>query len=102
MNPQTKHILTRWQSLDNGDGLRQAKTAARVLTVAGFVLCLCVVFGVAYGFHPIAIAVAATIMGWVIAERNALQTRAAQWPILKRYIDWKRVEADLRDDGMEN
>ena len=37
-------------------------------------------------------------MGWMIAERNALRTREAQWPIFKNYIDWKRVQDDLKDD----
>ena len=32
----------------------------------------------------------------VDAERNALRTRLAQWPVFKTYIDWKRVEEDLR------
>lgn len=42
------------------------------------------------------VAVAAAAMGWVIAERNALRTRLGQWPIFKTYIDWNRVEEDLR------
>jgi hypothetical protein len=27
-----------------------------------------------------------------------LRTRVAQWPIFKSYIDWKRVQDDLKDD----
>ena len=71
---------------------------ARVLSIVGFVLLMFVVFGVIYGLHPVLIAVAAAVMGWVVAERNALVTRAAQWPIFKSYIDWKRVQNDLNDD----
>jgi hypothetical protein len=58
-----------------------------------------VVFGVAYGLHPAAIAVAAAAMGWIIAETNALRWRLAQWPTLKRYIDWQRVHEDLAKDA---
>ena len=57
-----------------------------------------VVFAVVYKLHPVFVAVAATVMGWVIAERNALRSRIAQWPTFKRYIDWKRVQEDLRAD----
>jgi hypothetical protein len=68
---------------------------ARVLWIVGLVLCILVVLGVALKLHPAAVAVPAAIMGWIIAETNALRSRAAQWPIFKRYIDWKRVEQDL-------
>ena len=71
---------------------------ARVLWVVGLVLFLFVVLGVLYHLHPALIAVAAAVMGWVVAERNALRTRIAQWPIFKSYIDWRRVQDDLRDD----
>ena len=46
--------------------------------------------------HPAFVAIAAAVTGWVIAESNALRTRLAQWPIFKSYIDWKKVEEDLR------
>jgi hypothetical protein len=36
-------------------------------------------------------------MGWVVAESNALRTRLAQWPVFMTYIDWKRVDEDLRE-----
>jgi hypothetical protein len=50
-----------------------------------------------YGLHRAAIALLAAIGGWLIAESNALQTRMAQWPIFKQYINWERVAADLGD-----
>ena len=71
---------------------------ARVFWVVGLVLFLFVVLGVVYQLHPALIAVAAAATGWVVAERNALRTRIAQWPTFKNYIDWKRVQDDLRDD----
>lgn len=98
MTSETKQLLTRWQSLEKDGGLQRAASTARVLWIAGLVLFMFVVFGVVYRLHPALIAVAAAIMGWVIAERNALRNRAAQWPILKSYIDWKRVQDDLKDD----
>ena len=98
MTSETKQLLTRWQSLEKDGGLQRAASMARVLWMVGLVLCLFVVFGVVYRLHPALIAIAAAVMGWVIAERNALRTRAAQWPIFRSYIDWKRVQDDLKDD----
>jgi len=70
----------------------------RILWIAGLLLCIVVIFGISYGLHPVVVAIAAVVMGWVIAERNALRTRLSQWPILRRYIDWKRVQEDLAEN----
>jgi hypothetical protein len=96
MNTDTKQLLTRWQSLQKDGGLQRAASMARALWFVGLVLCIFVVLAVVYQLHPALVAVGAAAMGWVIAERNALRTRLAQWPIFKSYIDWKRVEEDLR------
>jgi hypothetical protein len=98
MNIETKRFLTRWQSLEKDGGLQRAVSVARVLWIVGLVLFMFVVFGLVYRLHPALIAAAAAVMGWVIAERNALRTRASQWPVFKNYIDWKRVQEDLKDD----
>ncbi len=98
MNIETKQLLTRWQALESGDGLRRAVSTSRVLWVVGLALFVFVVFAIVYRLHPAAVAVGAAVMGWVTAERNALRTRAAQWPTFKRYFDWKRVQEDLTSD----
>jgi hypothetical protein len=98
MNIETKQLLTRWQLLERDGGLRRAVSTARMLRIVGLVLFLFVVFGVVYSLHPALIAVAAAVMGWVVAERNALRTRITQWPIFKNYIDWKHVQEDLKAD----
>jgi hypothetical protein len=95
MDPHSKKLLLRWQALRKSDGLPRASSLARALWVSGFVLCLIVVFGIVYSWSPVAIAVAAAAMGWVIAESNALRSRLAQWPVFSRYIDWHRVDEDL-------
>jgi hypothetical protein len=95
MDPHSKKLLLRWQALQKSDGLQRASSLARALWFSGFVLCLVVVFGIVYLWSPVAIAVAAAAMGWVIAESNALRSRLAQWPFFSRYIDWRRVEEDL-------
>lgn len=96
MNPETRQLLTRWQALETDGSLRQAVLRARVLWIIGLALCGVVVFGVVYRLHPVVTSLAAAAMGWTIAESNALRARVGQWPIFKNYIDWKRVEEDLR------
>jgi hypothetical protein len=98
MTNETKEVLLRWQSLEKGDGLRRAASVIRVLWVVGVALSLFVVFGLVYSLEPAAVAVGAAIAGWVTAERNALMMRATQWPVLKQYIDWNRVQEDLTND----
>lgn len=96
MNPETKQLLTRWQSLEKSGALQRVGALVRLLWVAGLALGMFVVFAMIYRLHPALIAVAAAAMGWLIAESNALRTRLAQWPTFKNYIDWKKVEDDLR------
>ena len=96
MNAETRQLLSRWQSLERDGVLHHAASRARALWFFGLALCIFVVFAVIYRLHPAFVAVAAAAMGWVIAETNALRARIAQWPIFKAYIDWKRVEEDLR------
>ena len=50
-------------------------------------------------FAVMVVLAASAMMGWVVAERNALRTRIAQWSVFKTYIDWSRVEEDLRGSG---
>ena len=99
MNTDTRQLLNRWQSLKEDGGLQRAASMARTLWFVGLLLCLFVVFGVICRLHPALIAVASAVMGWVVAERNALRTRIAQWSVFKTYIDWRRVEEDLRGSG---
>ena len=96
MNTETKRLLSRWQSLERDGALKHAASRARALWFVGLTLCIFVGFAVIYRLHPAFVAVGAAAMGWLIAESNALRTRIAQWPIFKTYIDWKRVEEDLR------
>ena len=101
MNTETKQLLTRWQSLEKNGGLQRAGATDRFLWIVGLVLCIFVVLAVVYRLHPAFVAVAAAVMGWVVAESNALRTRLAQWPIFKRYIDWKLVQEDLSNDNKD-
>ena len=96
MNPDTKHFLARLQTLEKEGSIQRMNSMARALWVIGLALCLFVVYAVSSKIHPTFVAIAAAAMGWVVAECNALRTRCAQWPIFRSYIDWKKVEEDLR------
>jgi hypothetical protein len=98
MDPATKHLLNRWQSLRTEAGLKRAASVARWLWLAGLILALVVAFGLYYELPPLAVAAAASAMGWVVAERNALKSRISQWPMVVSYIDWGRVTNDLGGD----
>ena|ERR1700676_5398263 len=98
MPNQTIRLLARLDSLEKGDGIRHAKSVGRILFVVGLLLAIFVGIAMAYGLHPGFIAVAAAALGWIIAERNALRLRISQWPIMRNYVDWQRVQADLRRD----
>jgi Na+/H+ antiporter NhaD/arsenite permease-like protein len=101
MNTKSRNLLLRWQSLENDNRLQRAKFTIRVLGVSGLVLFIFVVLGVVFKLHPAVVAVAAAVMGWAVAARHALRTRVIQWPAVKRYVDWKRVQEDLRLDHTE-
>jgi hypothetical protein len=97
MDDHTKSILTRWQTLEGGEGLKKVRFYSYVLWLVGLLSCIFTVVGVAIGINPIATAISAAITGWIVAETNALRNRISQWPIFQRYIDWKRVHEDLCD-----
>jgi len=98
MERGAKNLLKRWQSLEEDNGLQRARFIARTLWLVGLALCLFVLLGVVFKLPSAVVAISATVMGWRIAESNALRTRIAQWPILRRYIDWKRVREDVGSD----
>jgi hypothetical protein len=72
---------------------------ALILRFVSLALFVVIVVGLSGRLHVVIVAVASAIMGWIIAESNALRNRLAQWPILRRYIDWKHVQEDLANDN---
>jgi len=97
MDKETRELLSRWESLRSANGLAHATSMTRILWLLGLVLFLGVVIGLYYALYPAVLAAASAVMGWVIAERNALKSRMSQWSIFSRYLDWERVRDDLRD-----
>ena len=97
MDIPRKQLLNRWESLQDGTGLARSAKLARLLSASGFLLVLLVTCAIAYRLSPIFVAAVSAVTGWVIAERNALQLRVSQWPILSEYIDWDHVRRDTGD-----
>ncbi len=95
MDTERKRLLNRWNALHDSAGLRRAGAFARVLWLIGVILLLVVVFGLYYRFPTAVVAGVAAVMGWVIAESNALRARISQWPVVQTYIKWDRVSDDL-------
>lgn len=103
-NEMKENILKRWQMLREGDGLQHAKRLTLILRVASLLALVAILTAITMDAHPAMVALLATVMGWLIAETNALRLRLAQWPIMEVYIDWERVRADLttQSDGNDN
>src|SRR5262249_40991477 len=93
----TRKILLRWQALSHPEGLRSTKLLAVWLRVLGAVLVGFVVFAVSMKFSPVWVVVGAFLVGWVSGEANALRMRLHQWDTFSRYLDWARIERDVKD-----
>ena len=98
VDANTKQILARWRTLDEGPGLRRATVTSRVLGIVGLLLIVFVVYRSVIHHDPSLTPAAALIAGWITAECNALRKRLEQWPIFKVYLDWNRIHHDLNDD----
>lgn len=97
MNSEIKGMLERWNSLRESNGLETAARTIRKLWFVAIALTLVLAYCIIYKLHPIITVIPAIALGWVIAERNALRSRRDQWPVISNYIDWQRVENDLRN-----
>ena len=91
-----RQVLMQWRLLAHGEGLAQARRKSRQLSAASFALFLA--SGMTawlydpWAFAPILPAVA---VGWMVAERNAINWRLAFWPALERYLNWPLIEQTL-------
>jgi hypothetical protein len=91
-------ILGRWLALKRGDGIVRARRVHAYLVLAAFVIFVPVfVASAIYDWHPLVTMVPAILVGWLIAEANALKYRLDHVPIYREYIDWAKVERDYLD-----
>jgi hypothetical protein len=93
---ETRDILARWIAIETG-GIDGARRRAKQLSLAAFVLCVGVALVSGFIQLPgLAYVIPGALIGWLVAERNALESRCAQWATFRKYIDWPRVHEDLR------
>jgi hypothetical protein len=97
MDPNTNQILTRWQSLAEGPGMKRVTLLYRILSIIGLLSTVFFIYASAIHLSYNVTAAAALLTGWIVAEGNALRTRIAQWPTFKAYLDWNRIRQDLND-----
>jgi hypothetical protein len=97
---KSNEILSRWLAIESGNGLQKARRIARSLSIAALVFCIGIGLAVMrFGPTSLLFAIAGLVVGWLIAERNALDARIANWPTYRQYIDWPRVRKDLQIDS---
>jgi hypothetical protein len=94
---ERSQLLSRWSSLESNGGIEAARGVSRRLTLLAFAICVLTV-GVGLYLSPASLpfAIPGILVGYLVAERNALDDRAKQWPIFRDYIDWAKVRQDLK------
>src|SRR5512138_2184066 len=96
IDAETKRLLLRWHALSNPGELQRVKARALTLWIFGLIVFLVVGVAIAKGQSAVLVAGGGMVVGWLIAETNALRSRIAQWDTFKRYLDWTRIEQDLK------
>lgn len=93
----TKTLLQRWLELTKPGALERVKTLSLVFWILGLIVFLAVGLAISQGYSPVIVAGGGMVAGWLIAETNALRARITQWSTFQRYLDWNRIEQDLKD-----
>jgi hypothetical protein len=90
-------ILDRWMALEKGNGIEYGRAICRRLNIAACVLAAGVIaLGAYWGYRTFIPVLPSIAIGWLVAERNALSSRIDQWPTVRRYLDWERIERDQK------
>lgn len=93
---ERRQLLSRWCDLESGRGLETAKSVSKRLSLSALaILVLTAVIGLFTSPFGLVFAIPGILVGYLIAERNALDARAEQWPVFRHYIDWPKVQRDL-------
>jgi hypothetical protein len=97
IDAETKRLQLRWQALNKQGGSQRAKSMALTLWIFGFTVVVVIAVAIANGHSAVLVACGGAVVGWIIAETNALRSRIAQWKTFQRYLDWARIEQDIKD-----
>ena len=92
-----QEMLRAWVAIERGNGIEKVIGTGRYLSLVAFAVTVAtVLIGMNFELPRLVFFVPGVLVGWLIAERNALADRLSKWPILREYIDWLHVEADLK------
>ena len=75
--------------------MERAKFASRKLFFIGILLTGIVAVLMFFKANSIFIALVSAVIGWSIAERNALRSRINLWPKLEKYLSWEAIHERL-------
>lgn len=90
MNEEHK-ILETWISIKEAGGPIKARKTVNLLLLIGISLSVLIAILVYLRVNPILYVALSIILGWSIAERNALTVRIKMWPKLDKYLNWELI-----------
>lgn len=93
---QERKTLKRWIAIEDGTGIDVATRIKRLLFVVGMCLSILILFSIVHGFHPAIVSVLSVLLGWSLAEGNALRSRIEQWPHIRKYLNWKLIRENAK------
>jgi hypothetical protein len=92
---ESREFLGRRVAMERENGVARARTAIRLTSLCTLAPCIVVsIAGALLGWRSLPIALPSGAIGAMLAERNSLESRIGQWPEVRGYIDWSRVEKD--------
>ncbi len=96
MNEEQKMLQT-WVAIKEECGLSKAKKTNKILLFLGVVLSIVVTYIFYYKINPLFSILPSILIGWSIAERNALRARIESWPKLEKYLNWKLIQENNKN-----
>ena len=93
---QEQETLQRWVAIEDSTGIDAALRMVKNLTVGSISLTILIVCAFYFNFHPAIVSVLSILLGWSVAERNALRSRIKLWPQLRKYLDWKLIRENAK------
>src|SRR5262245_53625905 len=97
---ERSEFLSRWSALESGSGLGEARAVSKRLSLSSLAICaFTAIAGLYFSPFSLVFVIPGIMIGYLIAERNALDSRAKQWAIFREYIDWPKVRQDLQADA---
>lgn len=95
MNQEQK-ILQKWISIKDEGGISKAKKTKIILLLLGVILSVVVAIIFYYKLNPLFSIIPSVLLGWSVAERNALTSRIKSWSKLEKYLNWDVIRENAK------